>query len=333
VRGRAAAKVSDSSAGGTVENLVRDALRSLVFILGPHRSGTTLLYEMMAAGGSFNIVTARHVIHFDELRRSTNGRGPDRQRLRERFDRLGISSRQVDRVGATPDTPEEYGFLLDNAGGGVSLTMRNFPLFQRICETVQGNHGLDRPLLLKNPWDFGHGDTIRTLLPDCRFVYIHRNPLHVLSSLYRFVTEAVAHPSAYLSLLSDRYRLFVESEFPLRAARLVCGRGPRWLAKAMIYHTARLASGYLRSISKFPSEARIDIHYETLCSSPNATMSAILAHAGVAGGLCDYQAMIHVNPLRVADEIAAEADLVLTKLTPYAAAVGYDLRRLVAAVT
>ena len=43
--------------------------------------------------------------------------------------------------------------------------------------------------------------------------------------------------------------------------------------------------------------------------------------------------MIHADPPRAADEIAAEADLVLTKLTPYAAAVGYDLRRLVAAVT
>jgi hypothetical protein len=43
--------------------------------------------------------------------------------------------------------------------------------------------------------------------------------------------------------------------------------------------------------------------------------------------------MIHVNSPRVADEIAAEVDLVLTKLTPYAAEVGYDLRRLVAAVT
>ena len=55
--------------------------------------------------------------------------------------------------------------------------------------------------------------------------------------------------------------------------------------------------------------------------------------AGYAGGVRDYQAMIHVNPPRVADEIAAEADLVLTKLTPYAAAVGYDLPRLMAAVT
>lgn len=55
--------------------------------------------------------------------------------------------------------------------------------------------------------------------------------------------------------------------------------------------------------------------------------------AGCAEGARDYQAMIHVNPPRVADEIAAEAGLVLTKLTPYAAAVGYDLPRLMAAVT
>ena len=55
--------------------------------------------------------------------------------------------------------------------------------------------------------------------------------------------------------------------------------------------------------------------------------------AGCADGARDYQAMIHANPPRVADEIAAEADLVLTKLIPYAAAVGYDLLQLMAAVT
>ncbi|MHA2283895.1 MAG: sulfotransferase, partial [Promethearchaeota archaeon] len=38
-----------------------------VFILGFHRSGTTLLYELMAMTGSFKIITTYHVLYYDEL--------------------------------------------------------------------------------------------------------------------------------------------------------------------------------------------------------------------------------------------------------------------------
>lgn len=36
-----------------------------VFILGLHRSGTTILYEMLASTGAFDVLTAWHVIEFD----------------------------------------------------------------------------------------------------------------------------------------------------------------------------------------------------------------------------------------------------------------------------
>ena len=38
-----------------------------VFVLGEHRSGTTILYELLARSGSFNYLTAYHTLYFDQL--------------------------------------------------------------------------------------------------------------------------------------------------------------------------------------------------------------------------------------------------------------------------
>ena len=42
------------------------ACSNAVFILGLHRSGTTWLSELLARSGGFNILTAEHVILFDD---------------------------------------------------------------------------------------------------------------------------------------------------------------------------------------------------------------------------------------------------------------------------
>ena len=48
-------------------SVAADALKAPVFILGLHRSGTTLLYEMLAETGYWNCVWAWHVIRVDDL--------------------------------------------------------------------------------------------------------------------------------------------------------------------------------------------------------------------------------------------------------------------------
>ncbi|UCC31412.1 MAG: sulfotransferase [Phycisphaerales bacterium] len=308
-----------------------ESLRSSVFILGLHRSGTTLLYQMLAASGCFNIITARHVICFDELRNGSVGRERSRSRSRERFARLGLSSRGVDIVDVGPDTPEEYGFILDNLHAGMSITRRCFHVFRSVCEVIQSDYGRDRPLLLKNPWDFGNGRLIKTLIPDARIVYIHRNPFHVLSSLYRVVVTATTRRHAYLSMLSDRYASLTESEFPWRAVQRLGAAKGGLIARGLIYQAGRSASGYLKSVRTSPVGGRIDVRYETLCRQPHETMTTILEFLGVNGEQVDYRAMIGAHTSQVVPEIARQRDLVLRKLSDYASAVGYDLSRLAVA--
>ena len=38
-----------------------------VFILGLHRSGTSIFYKMLVSTGHFNSVTAYHIINYEEL--------------------------------------------------------------------------------------------------------------------------------------------------------------------------------------------------------------------------------------------------------------------------
>ena len=270
------------------------------------------------------------MICFDELRNGSADRERSRSRSRERFARLGLSSRGVDIVDVGPDTPEEYGFILDNLNAGVSISKRRFHVFQSVCEVIQRDHGRDRPLLLKNPWDFGNGRLISTLITDARIVYIHRNPFHVLSSLYRVVVTATKRRDAYLSMLSDRYASLAGSEFPWRAVQRLGTAEGRLLARGLIYQAGRSASGYLKSVRTSPTGSWIDVRFETLCRQPHETMTTILEFLGVNGEQVDYRAMIGAHTSQVVPEISRERDLVLRKLSDYASAVGYDLSRLAA---
>ncbi len=305
-----------------------DIRNSPVFILGLPRSGTTLLYEMLAASGCFNILTARHVICFDELRYGWLDRKQSWERVHERFEQLGLATRGVDIIRISPDTPEEYGWILDNLHAGPMITKRRFHVFRSVCEVIQRDSGRERRLLLKNPWDLRNGRLIKALIPGAKIVYIHRNPFHVLSSLYRLNIVAATHPSAYLAMLSERYASFLESDFQVRAARVLVEKCPGLLAQWLICQASWLTSGYLRSLSSVPREDRIDVKYETLCGRPNETIEAILCKFNFDGRSVDYRTMIGRRASSVSPEVEAQRDLIVRRLSGYAASVGYDLTEL-----
>ncbi len=305
-------------------------VRSNVFILGLHRSGTTLLYQMLAAAGCHDVVTARHVVCFGRLRNGSSSRERTRSLLREKLDRLGVSSRGVDGVDLSPDTLEEYSFILDNLHAGLSITRRHFHVFRSVIEAIRRDTGEDRPLLLKNPWDFGNGRLIKSLMPDARIVYIHRNPFHTLSSLHRAVIAATAQSHSYLALLSNRYRTLTDSGFPWRLLRRLNVAETGLLARSLVLYAAWLARGYLKSARLDSHNDRIDVRYEDLCRRPNDTMRGILAQLRVDGDHVDYGAMIGAHTSRVTPQVARQRDFLVERLRGYGARVGYDLPRLAA---
>ena len=284
-----------------------------------------MLYQMLAAGGVFNIVTARHVICFDELGRCVPDGGRSGERLRERLERLGVSDRKVDVVPLGPDTPEEYGFILDNLNAGPWITARHAHVFRRMCSSIQRDWGRGRPLLLKNPWDFGHERRIRALMPGARFVYIHRNPLHLLSSRYRVLARILSHREPYLGLLSRRYDRLARSEFGWRLVSAVCAHAPELLVRWVVDQTAWFARRYLRATSAGGDGVRVEIRFEDLCTRPEETMRRVVQFLGADGACVDYASMIGPHASSVWPPLAARGDEIVRKLGRYAGAVGYDL--------
>lgn len=151
-------------------SLIEDAQFEPIFILGDHRSGTTLLYQLLAKAKSFNFVSFYHIVHFHEiLEHHVHNRAQSaKNQLQAKLTRLGLTDRIFDRVKVTPDLPEEYGYLLwENAPFWYlpKLNRRNQANLIRLAQKVQYTSENDKPLLLKNPWDFPNFARLKSAFP------------------------------------------------------------------------------------------------------------------------------------------------------------------------
>jgi len=82
-----------------------------VFIVGLHRSGTSILYKMLTETGNFNPVTAYHLINYNELLLNHHLKKEEfaKQLLTESFREKGLRDRGIDRLKVTAEFAEEYG--------------------------------------------------------------------------------------------------------------------------------------------------------------------------------------------------------------------------------
>ena len=269
-----------------------DPLDSPVFILGMHRSGTTLLYEMLTETGHWNTLWAWHVASYDEIRAGGVEHAASQAAFSQRLADAGMETRGVDAVKAGPESKEEYCFIMDNKGCGTKLTPRGLPLFQEICTTVQGTHAESRPLLLKNPWDFGNAPVIRQLLPSARFVYIHRHPQETVDSMWRFLNQAFQEPNAYMAMMSQQYAGITQSRWKMGLLSNIVRRIPGLFIDGLISWFGKSCDAYLKTIDQVPAEIRVDITYDELCAHPNETIQRIRTQLDLPDDGYDFSSMI-----------------------------------------
>src|ERR1700733_3021645 len=157
-------------------------MKSPIFIMGPHRSGTTLLHQLMIETGCFDYLSAFHIIKYDSLPSEPcdPATSPAYREGCDTFERLGLTRRVIDDVKICPRAPEEYGLVLDNAGTGARITRKNLALFRDLCSRLRTQPGRD--LVLKNPWDCANFLQIKDLIPEARFIFIHRHPERIIHS-------------------------------------------------------------------------------------------------------------------------------------------------------
>jgi len=299
-----------------------------IFIMGDHRSGTTALYQILVATECFNYLKASHIIKYDEILDSNiNGtQERTRQELKKLFKSLEISDRLFDKVKPTPDLPEEYGFILENAGYESYLNPENLFLFTQLCKKIQFASNSDKPLLLKNPWCFPHFMYIKSVLPKAKFVFIHRHPLHVMNSKLKAVCLMLSVESPYTQLISKRYHEIFDNPMRRLLFRVLYsslfGLGVRRVTQKSMLAT----SYYLENINSLPTTDYISIKYEDLCQSPESTILKVLEFLQLeAKTTVDYDNLIATRPLKLLPEVQNSYDEICRKLQLYLVHCGYQV--------
>ena len=299
-----------------------------VFIMGSARSGTTILYRLLGMTERFNSVTAYHLLDYDRLlAHHLEGTTEQAKRdLAERFQKAGVSGARFDGVEISPDFPEEYGFGLQS-GYRIQLSPGTLPRFLELCRKVQFVSVPDRPLLLKNPWDSRNFMFIKKVLPESRFIFIHRNPVDVVRSLLEGVRSLLGSRNAYHALLAESYDRLMDRPALLFLARLMFsshfGLGTRVVGRQV----ARDARYFVQNVGSLAPADYVSVRYEDLCRDPGPIVNQILRFLELPeNDEVPYGSFIRVRERRdpPAGDGNAKAILRRVDLKPYLAYCGYE---------
>ena len=260
-----------------------------VFIMGLHRSGTTFLYASLAQAYSLVPLTIHDIVFYPRLlnRHHTDHSQDDRNRLEAYFSKYGLSNRVIDDVALTPNTVEEYGWLLLRYGRSPRLKKSTAALFIEFCRKLHYLHPNSEMALFKNPADTPYAAHILKLLPQARFIFIRRNPIKILNSQLKSAIVLASSLSRYQNLLLTGspiakhfyalYRLMYRSIGPVRFERLLM-----WLLTHTIPREIRR---YHESFRQLPKESRIEVTYEQLIEQPEVELKRVGKFLGLAPGV------------------------------------------------
>ncbi len=255
-----------------------------VFILGPHRSGTTLLYQLLAETGCFNVVQYYHVNRYDEILHNFHqGLTTTAQHeLSETIQSLGMQSRAIDAIKVAPTLPEEYGFVLKRHKGLLYrpyLRSSNKAQFDELCRKVQVTSGQALPILLKNPWDYANLPYLQRAFPTAKFIVIHRDPIVTLNSKVKAVRRTMGALNPYSALLDRSYAQMFTS--PMRQTM-----GQAMFPQVANVDIAMIAIDAMRNyrhVMQWLPKLHIptiEIEYDSLCDSPESIIASILRFLG-----------------------------------------------------
>lgn len=269
-----------------------------VFIIGMHRSGTTLLNRMLAASGAFNVTSLFHIVNRHRLLRLHSF--PDeleasRSELAGSLRDAGVHTRAYDSMTVGVDETEEYAWALDHQGRWPLLNERNLPGFLTFARKVQFVQNQARPLLLKSPYDVVNFAYLRNVFPTAPFIFIHRNPIEVANSQYRMYRNVIDHRDLYEALLSDGLRALYDSPTKLALTRLAFSERLEilfWLVCRRIIQ----ACGYLTKHVPSVDGPTVTFTYPELCTQPADVVHRVLACVGTEARVePNYQSMIQVR--------------------------------------
>jgi hypothetical protein len=264
---------------------------TLIFIMGCHRSGTSMLHHLLAYTGQVSYVTAYDVVHYDSMlfNRITGREAEVKAALQQR---LGSEKdRGLDHLPVGVDLPEEYRFILttfDIPMGWQSrqrideifaphLTPDTLDKFLELCRKKHFLSPGDRPLVLKDPADyyFNFRD-VHEMLPQAKFIFIHRHPLPVLNSYLQSFGALIDSKSTYWAMLDPGYAGFFIGLSLKRMLAMISMR-TNWYARLVLARLIASFRYYLENISRIPEDRYAVLRYEDLCKDPGDCLSSLSA--------------------------------------------------------
>jgi hypothetical protein len=295
--------------------------------MGDHRSGTTLLYQLLNATRCFTVITAYHVIRHGEVLSNFVNQAEARakQQLRDYFAEIGLTNRLMDGVEVTPELPEEYGFTLRGGGARPQLRPGNLAGFIELCRKVQFVSEAGRSLLLKNPWDYLNFMYVKDVFPDARFIFIHRHPLHVISSQLKALRSLFAAVNPYVALIDPWYAELMQRPVRLFITRFLFSSHFELGLRLTTRHVARATAYFLQHVGSLPRSGYVGVKYEDLCEAPEATIAAILKFLDLKPKTnVAYAAWIRPRPLDLEPEVARRYERLRRRLQSYMVYCGYQ---------
>ena len=257
-----------------------------VFILGLHRSGTSILYKMLTETSCFNSVTAYHIIRYNELLYNSinNLEEKTKDDLTE-FLNKHQKERGIDKLKLNADFAEEYGFLLSEYSIKLNITKQNQKIFTKLAKKIQFISKNNKPLLLKNPYDFANFIFLKKIFPNAKFVFIHRDPYKTLSSTIKAVRFLFNDYSPYTAELTSLYNKIYEIKPLLSTIRLLLNKLSIFEIMFLTLTSSKETNYYLRNIDKLSKKDYVSIRYEDLCENPQKNIELIINSLNFKGNL------------------------------------------------
>jgi len=255
-----------------------------IFILGLHRSGTSILYKMLTATGCFNPVTAYHLIRYNQLLYDYENNKVElsKKELTESFRKKGLKDRGIDRLQITADFAEEYGFLLGQKTFQMYITPKNLPFFIELGKKVQYISNNKKPILFKNPYDLSNFLYIKQKFPNAKFIFIHRNPFKSLSSNIKAVKLILQDKNPYTTQLFKLYNKAYENPLFLYPTRWCFLNFSSIGVMLLTLYSSRVVKYYLKNIKHLSNQDYVSITYEDLCINPQKNIETIMKDLDIA---------------------------------------------------
>ena len=245
-----------------------------------------------------------HLLNYDEL--IYNHINNLEEKKKKEFDNFlikkGITNRKTDNIVVSSDYEHEYVYFFSQRNLPMKISEKNKELFENMCKKIKFISENDKPILLKNPYDFPNFLNIKKFFPDAKFVFIHRNPLEVISSTMRLWQTRLNNKDEFAVLYSKQYERAYTNKLSLFLMRLYYVSPFPLGIFEVIWQSRNGTRYYLKNIKYLSEDDYVSLKYEDLCKEPNKIMGKILNFLNLKSDI-DFSSYVKPRKLDLIHEI------------------------------